>query len=197
MGYTHYFRRVPELPQENFSAVVRDFKTILPKFQQAGILLAGWDGSGEPEITQDLIAFNGPEHCGHTKRDLGITWPAPDAGGVKLEGDTTSGTWFAGAKLSHRSCDGDCSHESFFIERIFDPEDWKKPDANGKYFTSCKTAYKPYDLAVTVALVIAKLHLGDLIDISSNGEEKDWFDAKQICQMELGYGLKFTLPIEA
>lgn len=197
MGYTHYCRRAPELPQDKFSAVVNDLKKILPKFRQAGIPLAGWDGSGEPEINDQVISFNGLEKCGHERRDIGITWPAPIAGGARPGKDTATGAWFAGALLEQRTCGGDCAHETFRLERIVEPHKWQEPDENGMYFTCCKTAYKPYDIAVTAALVIAKHHLGDLIIVHSDGTDKGWFDAKQICQMELGYGMEFALPVEA
>jgi len=178
-----------------FAGVVGDFKRLLPLFELAGIPLAGSDGSGKPTLTPDLIVFNGLEKCGHDRIDLGITWPTPDAGGVAPGQDTTSGTWFAGALLRQRTCGGDCSHESFVLERILKPGEWQKPEA-GKYFEFCKTAYKPYDLAVTAALIIAQHHLGNLIVVSSDGEEQHWFDAKQLCQMELGYGMDFHLHVD-
>lgn len=171
-----------------------------------GIHLKGWDGNGEPSINASEIVFNGDANCGHAKIDLGIAWPAPGAGGVatiavagagaiSAGSAIQPGTWFAGALLSHRMCGGDCSHESFILERIFKPESWEKPKA-GTFFAFCKTAYKPYDLAVTACLVIAKHHLGDLITVHSDGDTPDWADARQICETVLGYGNEVVLDFE-
>lgn len=122
-----------------------------------------------------------------------------------------SGTWFAGLKLRNRSCGGDCSHETFSLPLKIDKEDWQKPigkisyyDANGKpvyndpkevglYFQCCKTAYKPYDLAVIICLIIARHHLGKDLLVSSDGELSHWQDGMLICQKILDYGLEFSL----
>ena len=63
----------------------------------------------------------------------------------------------------------------------------------GKYFEFTKTAYKPYDLAVTVALVIAKHHLKEEIVIRSDGAMENWHEAMQLCHHFLGYGRGFCL----
>jgi hypothetical protein len=55
----------------------------------------------------------------------------------------------------------------------------------------CKTAFKPYDVAVTAALLIAKHHCGEKIEITSCGSDVHWWDAKLICQRILGYGASF------
>ena len=58
----------------------------------------------------------------------------------------------------------------------------------------CKTAQRPYDLAVTTFLIIAKHHLGDAITVSSDGDNDKWNEAKTLCQEILGYGQQFALP---
>ena len=63
----------------------------------------------------------------------------------------------------------------------------------GKYFACTKTAFKPYDLAVTVCLVIAKQHLGNQIVIHSDGDMENWHEAMQLCHHFLGYGKGFSL----
>ena len=61
-------------------------------------------------------------------------------------------------------------------------------------FSFCKTAQKPYDLAVTGCLVVLKHHLGDSIEVSSDGdEEDDWDTGKALVQHTLGYGLNETV----
>ena len=134
--------------------------------------------------------------------------------------EITKSDWFAGAKLQTRACGGDCSHETFTLEQKlkttmtrYDDSTYElepqgeysvvtqqdgtrdKNPANevGKYFQFTKTAYKPYDLAVTMCLVIAKHYLGEQISISSDGTMKNWHEAMQLCHHFLGYGKGFKL----
>lgn len=52
----------------------------------------------------------------------------------------------------------------------------------------CKTERKPYDVMVTAALIIAKHHLGDDIDVESDGGDEDWKAGRVLVQIALGYG---------
>ena len=218
MGYTHYWKTQKVLHRENFEKVVQDFRKVLPVINRLGIKLAGWNGKGVPEINNKRISFNGLEKCGHINRNLGITWPSKEASGISLahtreepvrentlltvlcgekenlslNDSDVSGNWFAGANLNKRTCGGDCSHESFILEKHFKPEEWQEPE-QGKYFNFCKTAYKPYDLAVNICLIIAKHHLKDQIEVSSDGNLCHWRDAMFICHKLLKYGLDFKL----
>ena len=63
----------------------------------------------------------------------------------------------------------------------------------GLVFYWTKTAFKPYDVAVTAALLIAKRHLREKLVIHSNGRDPQWTDAKEICQQNLGYGTWFSI----
>jgi hypothetical protein len=54
------------------------------------------------------------------------------------------------------------AHETFFVS------------ADGVDFNFCKTAQKPYDIAVTASLIHAKKVFGDNIKISSDGDWSDW-----------------------
>jgi hypothetical protein len=58
------------------------------------------------------------------------------------------------------------SHESFYVS------------ADGVDFNFCKTAQKPYDIAVTASLIHAKKVFGDKIKISSDGDWSDWDGGK-------------------
>ena len=49
-----------------------------------------------------------------------------------------------------------------------------------------KTAFRPYELAVTTFLLIAKQHLGSQLSVSTDGEQTQWKDAAKICGRELG-----------
>jgi len=195
LGYTHYWRRVREFQREPFRRVVGDFRKLVPALRDLGVRLAGGDGTGSPVLNEDEVVFNGARDCGHPKEDLGIAWPSDRAAGVGTV--LIGGTWFGGALLERRACGGDCSHETFYLPRAIRPEELGpvlgEPDKFGRYFDFCKTAYKPYDLAVTAALVIAKHHLGDAILVSSDGEARHWLDAVLLCADKLGYGADFVL----
>ena len=134
--------------------------------------------------------------------------------------ELANSTWFAGAELESRACGGDCSHEPFSLEQKYNNEftrsdgsiyvqapygeysEYTREDGTqdktlanevGKFFCCTKTAYKPYDLAVTVCLVIAKHHLGEDIIVSSDGHMENWHEAIQLCHKFLGYGMEFAL----
>jgi len=194
MGFSHYWYREKEIEISVMKQIVDDFKKVVVIMSKY-VDLAGGDGQGEPVITYNEICFNGREKCGHPNVDLGITWPSEDAGGIAnpFKEDVKKGTWFAGAQLQKRTCGGDCSHETMMFERIMTLQDWDEPKDNGLYFNFCKTAFKPYDLAVISLLIIAKHYLKDKIKVRSDGEDEQWFDGKMLCQEELGYGLDFKL----
>lgn len=71
----------------------------------------------------------------------------------------------------------DEGHETFAIERecpIFQP--W----SDKQYFSACKTAQKPYDLAVGLVLLVAAGHAPKTIEISSDGDwEGDWAEIRK------------------
>lgn len=65
------------------------------------------------------------------------------------------------------------SHETFYIE------------LGDKNFQFCKTAHKPYDLAVCVCLLCFKEVFGNDMELSSDGDmkrEPNWLLAKQIVE---------------
>lgn len=194
MGYTHYWYRRKTYDTETFKRVVDDFKKILPVMaKEYGLKLAGPDGTGEPVINEDEISFNGARNCGHPKRyELVIPWPSEDAGGVMVDGCDIKGCWFAGVIVETRICNGDCSYESFLFERdrkiCFE---WEEPRKGDLWFDFCKTGFRPYDLAVTAVLLIAKHYFGNDIEVYSDGKEVHWFDAKLLCQLHLGYGMEY------
>lgn len=197
MGYTHYWRRPLEIERRVFKLITEDFVKLLPAFEKAGVRLAGPMGTGKPKITHKVVAFNGARNCGHpADYELVIPWPAPGAGGVFADSNPICGEWHAGHMLITRACPGDCSYESFVFKRIYKPCPWQKPDAKGQWFSFCKTAFRPYDLAVTAFLIVAKHHLGDAICVSTDGEDCHWFDAKLLCQSELGYGFGYAITPE-
>lgn len=193
MGYTHYWRREITIPVHTFNAIREDFEKLLIPMADAGIMLAGGLGTGTPEITPNKIWFNGLESCGHAPNSaISIPWPTRNAGGVGDNRQGQDGEWFAGASLDTRCCNGDCSYETFAFNRVFKKESWQTPE-DGKWFACCKTAFRPYDIAVTAFLIVAKHHMGDKLKVSTDGEDQHWFDAKMLCQTVLGYGLELGI----
>jgi hypothetical protein len=194
MGYTHYWRRGKTIPKTKMKAIVGDFKKVLPELNKV-IDLAGGDGKGKPTIDYDLVSFNGRKDCNHPIKELWITWPGKNASGVaKPDEDAKEGYWFGGAQLSKRTCGGDCSHETCFFPRVMEIQGWQE-QKEGLYSEFCKTAFKPYDLAVISFLIIAKHHLNGKLVVSSDGTDEHWLDGKQLCQAVLGYGLDFQLRV--
>jgi hypothetical protein len=208
MGYTHYWRRKKEITIETMRLIVNDFQKTIFELDKH-IDLAGGNGSDEPIISVEEVCFNGREKCGHEKHELGITWPSKIAGGVAVpfQENAENGSWFAGAQLDKRMCGGDCSHESVYFPRVLNDDCkpiekiayyngnvpvYNSEDEVGLYFEFCKTAFKPYDLAVITFLIIAKSHLKELLIVESDGEDGHWFDGKMLCQLVLGYGLHFN-----
>lgn len=68
---------------------------------------------------------------------------------------------------------GNEGHETFMIQRVKPKNHFNC--GNDYYFNFCKTARKPYDLAVGLMLLVANKHASDVIRISSDGDwEVDW-----------------------
>jgi hypothetical protein len=57
MGYTHYWRHA-ELPADLFAEIAADAKAIVAA---SPVPLAGFDGTGEPEFTEDEFSLNGAD----------------------------------------------------------------------------------------------------------------------------------------
>jgi len=193
MGYTHYWYRPKEVDRDTMNKIIRDFIMVKAETDKH-VRIKGGNGCGEPIIKEDLISFNGDKDCGHQERRLGITWPSDSAGGINDKESTVDGRWFAGATLAMRSCGGDCSHETCYFPRIANKESMGYIQEDGNLvFSFCKTAYKPYDLIVIAFLIILKRHLKGDIKVSSDGNDGQWFDGKQLCHTVLGYGLDFVI----
>lgn len=188
MGYCHYWEVEPEIDRDQFARIVEEFQKIVLALDDLAVRLAGPLGEGLPEIDADHIAFNGLWHCGHAKNEeIVIPFPAPDAAGIGSSVDAVEGSYFGmGTLLKHRTCDGNCSYETFRLSRQCDDT---ARIAKGRFANSCKTAFRPYDLAVQCALLIAKHHLKDEIGVWSGGTDFHWNDARRLCYLHLGYPL--------
>lgn len=90
---------------------------------------------------------------------------------------------------------GEESHETFVLQQKLDKDDFHTKE-KGFYFNFTKTARKPYDIAVTACLVIAKHYLEDQIIVTSDGDMEEWRPAMTLCQDILGYGEDFVLDCD-
>lgn len=196
MAYAHYWRRAPDLTLAHFTWAAEQVRQVVNAVEAQGIKLAGPTGAGLPEITNNCIAFNGLKKCGHPYRDLGSPWPSPTAAGVMATDKPVVGPWFSGALLDTRICNGDCSGSPFIVDRQFLVREWDRIE-DGKYFSHCETHYKPYDLAVTAALVRLKETLGDEILVSSDGKDRAFDDAKRLGRTIFGWTERFELENDA
>lgn len=216
MGFTHYWYRPLKIEKNVFANIAIDTRKVLNYLQKdLGIALSSGFGEADtvPEITDDLIAFNGsdeqPAGLWTTTEQLGIVWPAPNASIDEPDADPTAsktnGSWFGGELVTQRVAPidnltgkGNGSYETFRIEReLFLPANsYKLQDKcfleKGLVMFYCKTGYRPYDLAVTAVLIITKHH-DSSIEFCTDGEQKDWLDAMVICNNLLGYGMDFKL----
>lgn len=177
MGYTHYWEFKKPCP--SLKDVAKDFREAVKIMEKMGLQLANGDGYGKPVITSEKIVFNGMRNCGHKKQDIVIPWPS-DNPKVGFNGGEV-GKWFAGSVIETRSCDGSCDYETFYV---------RKGDTG---FNFCKTAYRPYDFAVCVALIIMKHYFKDAIRVSSDGEMVHWQDTIDFVKHYFGYGHDFKL----
>jgi hypothetical protein len=98
---------------------------------------------------------------------------------------------YGGLKVNGK---GDEAHEDFTLREHFsDNFEENKYDLVDGF---CKTARKPYDVAVVACLIVLKYRLGDRFEVSSDGYSDDWQDglrlAKNILKLK---GLKIPESI--
>jgi hypothetical protein len=199
VGYTHYWRRPLTIPVEIFQAIRLDLERLILPLADSGVHLAGGLGEGLPVITNDDIRFNGVRLCGHPANDsIVIPYPGDDACGIGPSANAIQDSSDAlTTKIRHRCCNGRCSYETFSFPRRLQLNSAGQPDANGLHIEYTKTGFRPYDIAVTAALLIAKRHLRDQFVVHSDGMDRQWSDAKRICQEVLGYGDWFGIVEES
>ena len=164
MGYTHYWFRPKELEADKFSL-----------FSQRVLFIL----SHLPETT----ATAGGYFKNHPLKVVGES----EDESAKL---TPEIVFFNGGGQTPDTRE-DLSHEGFEIERVFKPEDWQVPKWAGRYCTFCKTARKPYDLAVGLALIAFREVFGEAVIVSSDGQESDWVEAFTLYNQLFGTQLKF------
>lgn len=78
-------------------------------------------------------------------------------------------------------------HETFLFSRISNLKEWQYPREDGKIFMFCKTARKYYDVYVVACLVLAKLHFGNDVVFSSDGNLDELQDGVKMVNELCGY----------
>jgi len=74
---------------------------------------------------------------------------------------------------------GDAGHETFMIEKLVTYNPWE--DKSKPHFNFCKTARKPYDLAVCLSLLRIKSVAPDCISLASDGYwDDEWNQAREV-----------------
>jgi len=200
VGYTHYWHRPASIPAEIFQTIRLDFERLILPLADLGVPLAGGLGEGLPVVTDDDICLNGVRLCGHPANDaIVIPYPSDEACGIGPNANAIQDCDGLTTRIKHRCCNGRCSYETFSFPRSLQLDHTQQPDANGLYIDYTKTGFRPYDIAVTAALLIAKRNLKDQFLVCSDGMERQWSDGKRICQGALGYGDWFGIveqPVE-
>lgn len=77
--------------------------------------------------------------------------------------------------------EGSDAHEDFSLRATYK----ENLDSFGDGFNFCKTAQKPYDVVVVACLLILEHHLGDLIEVSSDGYLDDWYEGRNMVRRYL------------
>jgi hypothetical protein len=128
MGYTHYYDQTKDFSKKRWENLVDDTRTIIAYCKKKGIHIDfEWNEQKEPEISDEMIRFNGR---------------------------------------------GDEGYETFVLVKK-KPKSWR--ENTNEYFYFCKTARKPYDLAVGLVLLRAESNAPKVLKISSDGYwEKSW-----------------------
>jgi hypothetical protein len=190
MGYTHYWYRPLSIPTQPFETIFSDVEQIILPLADAGVHLAGGLGEGPPAITRDDIWFNGVRFCGHPANEaISIPFPSDEACGIGPSANAIQdSSEELITRIKHRCCNGCCSYETFNFPRSLPADIAGDPAANGLYIGFTKTGFRPYDIAVTATLLIAKRNLKDEFIVHTDGMDQQWSDAKRICQEVLGYG---------
>jgi len=128
-----------------------------------------------------LEAFQILDHCAKNKIDLAWEYDVKKPFEVFLDMIR-----FNGSK--------DDGHETFLVTREM-PEipDWSSDKSAS--FDFCKTARKPYDLAVCLVLISMKRHDPESVRVSSDGEwDVEWLEARHVYNKL--FGVELDCPFE-
>jgi hypothetical protein len=163
MGFTHYYRTyAKEFSQGDWNVFIKDIQKLLANLPEHS------DSSGGYHRNDPLL-LNG---CSRSK--------------TPIVNETE--VWFNGTGGD------DLGHETFALSRLNGGKDFGAYSKKGERpaaFAFCKTARKPYDLAVQAALILYKRHFGEDVSVSSDGDSKEWASAAKLVLDLFDYETKF------
>jgi hypothetical protein len=149
MGYTHYYYQNKSFTQKQWEKICLDTLKVVIHCDKKKIVLAYEYDSPVDPLPSIFGGFNHKPKCPEVSNDI-----------IRFNGWKDEG------------------HETFIIER-------KCPKAqpwiqSKQYFGFCKTAYKPYDIAVGLVLLVVASHAPKTIEVSSDGDwDGDWAEIRK------------------
>lgn len=158
MGYTHNWYRPEKIEGIIFKAIVKDFRKVLKDLR--------WNDDMGFNI--NLAGVSGEGKPVISSREDKMRYAAVGFNGIR---------------------ENDQWHESFTFDRTVTFGINSEEEFPGRNLLrhSCKTNEKPYDIAVTTFLVIAKHYLGNKLVVESDGGAEGFKKAVEVVHCVLGY----------
>lgn len=107
MGYTHYWQKPKELDSEIFKLFADDVRQIIHRITDEewhgkNMVIRNGNGRGEPEITNEIVLFNGDAETGHASERFYINRLEKDERNCsdKLMDRKEGGTYFRYCKTN-------------------------------------------------------------------------------------------------
>lgn len=170
MGYTSYYTiNVPELSQATWNMFIRDCKYLSEHLPEHTDSAGGY-------YKEEPLKLSGCFKYRKAKFDKNKIWFNGSTGNRINTGDGWKDV----------ETDSDLGHETFIFER-------KEKRSS---FGFCKTARKPYDLMVCACLILAKYYFGDMVKVSSDGDENDWKPAFDFVMRTLPAGETIVVELK-
>lgn len=152
MGYSHYIYQKNDFTDEQWSNICLETLDIIVKYCDKKNIVLAREYDAPAEAQPGL--WGGPKIL-----------PAPP----EVNHDVIR---FNGWK--------DEGHETFIVTKKRPDNPAYDPNAE-EFFDFCKTARKPYDIAVCLVLLSMKRHAPDNVRISSDGEwDGEWLEARKV-----------------
>jgi hypothetical protein len=193
MGYTHYLYRTDVLDEETFAAFMADARTIV-RACPYGLVGDGWGEVHWDQAPDDRPAF-GVDHLSINGMEKLPQYASPEEIVAFLRHYDVR-TLYLDSQEEFYANGEDGSHESLYIERVFDTGDYCSRDDNGFLFSFCKTAQKPYDIAVTALLIAFVNHFPEACRLSSDGDREEWEAGLRLAEDALGRSLMIPPEIK-
>lgn len=112
------------------------------------------------------------------KLRYGMDWPV-----LAYESDEPSNPPVFTKELVRFNGVRELGHETFYVKRIFDPSTSSRP-SEVLHFEFCKTAQKPYDIAVVACLALLQHYCPEVV-LSSDGSTDELAAGHWVAEMYL------------